>query len=144
MSAETVLESVDSQRERLVELARELWETPELGLHEHESSALLADTLREEGFEVETGVGGMPTAFVATYGETGPRIGILGEFDSLPGLSQRVTAERDPVEEGGPGHGCGHNLFGVAALGGAVVGGDQAVVTARSPGERAGVGVLGR
>ncbi|MEF8789509.1 MAG: amidohydrolase [Haloarculaceae archaeon] len=120
MSAEAVFETVDSSRERLYELAQELWETPELGLHEYESSELLVETLREEGFEVETDVGGMPTAFVATYGEAGPKVGILGEFDALPGLSQKVKADRDPIEEGEPGHGCGHNLFGVAALGGAV------------------------
>ena len=91
MSAEAVFETVDSSRERLYELAQELWETPELGLHECESSELLVETLREEGFEVETDVGGMPTAFVATYGETGPKVGILGEFDALPEEGVTVT-----------------------------------------------------
>lgn len=113
-------ETVESEREHLVELAREVWETPELALQEEESSRTLRAALAAEGFDVETGVGGMPTAFTATYGEGGPRIGILGEFDALPGLSQHVSAERDPVEPGGPGHGCGHNLFGVACLGGAL------------------------
>jgi len=113
-------ETVETERERLAELARELWETPELALEERESSRTLREALAAEGFDVETGVGGMPTAFTATYGEGAPRIGILGEFDALPGLSQHVGAERDPIESGAPGHGCGHNLFGVACLGAAV------------------------
>ncbi|MFB6300652.1 MAG: amidohydrolase [Halobacteriales archaeon] len=120
MGSAAVFEAVESDRERLFELAQQLWENPELGLHEHESAEALAETLREEGFDVEMGVGGMPTAFVASYGDGEPRIGILGEYDALPGLSQKATPERDPIEEGGPGHGCGHNLFGVAAVGGAI------------------------
>ncbi|MDY6818106.1 MAG: amidohydrolase [Halobacteriales archaeon] len=120
MGSSAVFEAVESDRERLYELAQQLWENPELGLHEHESAEALADTLRAEGFDVEMGVGGMPTAFVATYGDGEPTIGILGEYDALPGLSQEVKAERAPIEEGGPGHGCGHNLFGVAAVGGAI------------------------
>ena len=65
-------------------------------------------------------IGEMPTAFIAAYGEGYPKIGILGEFDALPGLSQKVTAEHDPVEEGAPGHGCGHNLSGTAGVGAAI------------------------
>ncbi|RAW44625.1 amidohydrolase [Halorubrum sp. 48-1-W] len=120
MSVETVYETVETERELLYDLAERLWETPELGLHEHESSEALATTLREEGFDVEMDVAGMPTAFVATYGEGDPTIGILGEYDALPGLSQEVKAERSPIERGGAGHGCGHNLFGTATLGAAV------------------------
>ncbi|GAA0520402.1 aminobenzoyl-glutamate utilization protein B [Halorubrum aquaticum] len=120
MSEKTVYETVESERELLYDLAERLWETPELGLHEHESAEALATTLREEGFDVEMDVAGMPTAFVATYGEGDPTIGILGEYDALPGLSQEVKAERSPIERGGPGHGCGHNLFGTATLGAAV------------------------
>lgn len=116
----TVFDEVERDRERLYDLAQELWETPELGLHEHESAETLAEALREEGFDVEMGVGGMPTAFMASYGDREPKIGILGEYDALPGLSQTVATERDPVEEGEPGHGCGHNLFGTAAVGGAI------------------------
>ncbi|MWV65621.1 amidohydrolase [Halorubrum sp. JWXQ-INN 858] len=116
----TAAETVESNRERLYDLSRRIWETPELGLHEHDSAAVLIEALREAGFAVETGVGGMPTAFVATYGEGDPTIGLLGEYDALPGLSQSVSAERDPIEAGGPGHGCGHNLFGVAVFGAAL------------------------
>ncbi|WP_306060018.1 amidohydrolase [Natronococcus wangiae] len=120
MAPGTVFDEVERDRDRLYSLAQQIWETPELGLHEHESAETLAEPLREEGFEVEMGVGGMPTAFVASYGEGNPTIGILGEYDALPGLSQTVTAERNPAEEDGPGHGCGHNLFGTAAVGGAI------------------------
>jgi aminobenzoyl-glutamate utilization protein B len=120
MEKEQLFTHIEQDRDRLRELAKRIWETPELGLHEHESAQMLIDALEADGFDVEAGVGDMPTAFTASYGEGGPTIGILGEFDALPGLSQTVTAEREPVDEGSPGHGCGHNLFGVGALGGAV------------------------
>lgn len=112
--------TVESLEARLVELAETLWATPELGLHEDESAALLSSVLREEGFEITEGIGGMPTAFSATYGEGDPRVGILGEYDALPGLSQAVSSTKEPVEAGAPGHGCGHNLFGVAGVGAAL------------------------
>jgi len=119
MARSDTYEAVERRREALYELADEIWSTPELGLHEEESAATLVDALEAEGFDVETGIGGMPTAFVATYGEGSPRIGILGEFDALPGLSQEISAERRPIEAGAPGHGCGHNLFGTAGVGAA-------------------------
>jgi aminobenzoyl-glutamate utilization protein B len=120
MTKEALFEQIDEIEPRLKELAQRVWETPELGLHEEESAAALIDALEAEGFEIESGVGGMPTAFVASYGDGDPKIGILGEYDALPGLSQKVSAERDPVERGGPGHGCGHNLFGTAGVGAAI------------------------
>ena len=121
MDQAAMFERINEQRDFLTDLSGELWETPELGLHEHESANLLRSELAVAGFAVESGVGGMPTAFVARYeGGDGPTIGILGEFDALPGLSQAVKAERDPVEPGGPGHGCGHNLLGVAGVGAAI------------------------
>lgn len=120
MARELAYETIEAQREQLIETTREIWGTPELGLHEEESAATLIEVLEDAGFEVETGVGDMPTAFVAEYGEGEPTIGILGEYDALPGLSQKVSAEQDPVEEGAPGHGCGHNLFGTAAAWGAI------------------------
>lgn len=110
---------LDQEDERLAYLARQIWERPEVALQERFASGLLADQLEAAGFHVERGVAGMPTAFVASWGSGGPTIGILGEYDALPGLSQRLTAERSPVAQGGPGHGCGHNLFGVASLGAA-------------------------
>ncbi|MFO7171287.1 MAG: amidohydrolase, partial [Chloroflexota bacterium] len=117
---QTVLEYLDDHDEKLSYLAREIWEHPEIALEERFACGLLADELESAGFTVERGVGQLPTAFVASYGSGKPIIGILGEYDALPGLSQRLSAERDPVEQGGPGHGCGHNLFGVASLGAAL------------------------
>ncbi|ESP87468.1 amidohydrolase [Candidatus Halobonum tyrrellensis] len=120
MTKQDVFDRIDEEETHLKAIAREIWQTPELGLHEEESARVLVEALEDGGFDVETGVGGMPTAFVAEYGEGSPRVGILGEYDALPGLSQRVASEPDPVEAGGPGHGCGHNLFGTAGVGAAL------------------------
>ena len=92
----------------------------ELGYLEYESSKLLASHLEEHGFKVEMGVAGIPTAFVATYGNGGPVIGILAEYDALPGMSQDTVSFKKAVVEGAPGHGCGHNLLGTASVAGAV------------------------
>ena len=98
-----------------------VWEFAELGLQEFNSSKLLADTLEAAGFTVERGLAGMPTCFVATYGSGRPVIGLLGEFDALPMLSQKGrVAKKDPVVEGAPGHGCGHNAMGTAAAAAAI------------------------
>jgi aminobenzoyl-glutamate utilization protein B len=97
-----------------------IWNYAELGMQEFKSSALLIKTLEEEGFNVEKGVAGMPTCFVATWGSGKPVIGVLGEFDALPGLSQKaLNPVQSPVIAGAPGHGCGHNMMataGIAAL----------------------------
>jgi aminobenzoyl-glutamate utilization protein B len=120
MSKEEVFATVERNREQFAELAREIWEHPELAFRETRSAEALQRVLREHGFDVETGVADIETAFVARYGEDDPVVGTQGEFDALPGLSQEVKAEREPVEEGAPGHGCGHNLFGTASLAGAI------------------------
>lgn len=120
MTHDAVFETVEAERERFEALAREIWADPEVALQEHESAARIQDVLREEGFEVETGVAGIETAFVARYGDDDPVVGTMGEYDALPGMSQAATAEPEPVEEGAPGHGCGHNLFGVGSLAGAI------------------------
>lgn len=114
---QATLEFLDQQDEQLTYLAREIWAHPEVALTERFACTLLADQLEAAGFAVEREVGQLPTAFVASWGSGAPIIGILGEYDALPGLSQQLSAERSPVEQGGPGHGCGHNLFGVACLG---------------------------
>lgn len=88
----------------------------EPGYQEYRSSALLISVLEENGFRVEKGVAGIPTAFVATYGEGKPIIGVLAEYDALPGLSQAAVPYRQPVVEEGYGHGCGHNLLGTGSL----------------------------
>jgi aminobenzoyl-glutamate utilization protein B len=101
-------------------LQKQIWRNPELGFLEEKSSALLQEHLKANGFAVEAGVADMPTAFVATYGGGSPVIGILAEFDALPGLSQDTVPYRKPLVEGGNGHGCGHNIFGVGSVSGAV------------------------
>ncbi|HWQ78959.1 MAG TPA: amidohydrolase [Anaerovoracaceae bacterium] len=98
------------------ELADEIWKNPELGMKEVKSSRLLADILRNDGFQVETGVADMPTAFVAVFGSGEPVIAFNAEYDALPKVSQKVSTERSPVVEEGPGHGCGHNVLGTASV----------------------------
>ena len=88
----------------------------EPGYQEYRSSALLISVLEDNGFRVEKGVAGIPTAFIATYGEGKPIIGVLAEYDALPGLSQAAVPYRQPMEEEGSGHGCGHNLLGTGSL----------------------------
>ena len=111
-----VIDSVDSQYADMTRMSDAIWAHAEIALHEHESSDVLADYAESQGFDVIRGVAGMPTAFIASYGEGQPIIGVLGEFDALPRLSQSASTVRDPIAEGAPGHGCGHNLFGVASL----------------------------
>lgn len=111
---------VDDHQEKLIDLSKKIWEFAELGLEEYHSSKLLAEWLEKEGFSIEMGVAGMPTAFVATWGRGNPIIGILGEYDALPGLSQKKVPRKEPLIPGGNGHGCGHNVYGVAAAGGAI------------------------
>ncbi|MGB9835792.1 MAG: amidohydrolase [Candidatus Saccharicenans sp.] len=98
-----------------------IWSFAELGLQEYKSSALLAEILEKEGFRVERGLAGLPTCFVATYGQGKPVIGFLGEYDALPMLSQKGRIpKKEPLIEGAPGHGCGHNTMGTAAVAAAV------------------------
>ena len=112
---------VDNHQTALDSAAQAIWEYAETALLEHRSADYLADMLEREGFTVERDVADLPTAFVATYGSGRPVIGILAEYDALPGLSQKVdTAVKDALEPGQPGHGCGHNLFGVASSAAAI------------------------
>ena len=113
---EKLLESVTSRREQSWQIAQKIWSAAEPGYQEETSSGLLADLLEEVGLTVRRGVAGIPTAFTAEFGTEGPVIGILGEFDALPGLSQQAVPERAPQNGGnGYGHGCGHHLFGTAS-----------------------------
>ena len=93
-----------------------IWSFAEIGMEEYESSKLLIRKLEEMGFSVQKEAAGMPTAFVASWGNGGPVIGINCEYDALTGLSQQVSAKKSPVVEGAPGQGCGHNLLGVGSL----------------------------
>jgi len=112
---------VEANKPMLDEASMAIWNFAEIGLAEYKSAEYLADMLERDGFSVERGVADMPTAFVATYGFGKPVIGILAEYDALPGLSQKAaTSSKVPVAVGKPGHGCGHNLLGVASAGGAM------------------------
>lgn len=114
------LKYLDEEFATYDKLQKQIWGETELGFLEYKSSELLQQHLREAGFSVEAGVADMPTAFVARYGHGHPVIGILAEYDALPGLSQDTVPYRKPLAEGGNGHGCGHNVFGVGSAAGAV------------------------
>ncbi len=115
-----VIASIESNYEALTTLSDKIWAYEEEAFQETQSAQALADYAKANGFKVTQGVADIPTALVAEYGSGKPIIGILGEFDALPGLSQKTVPHKDPLNEGGAGHGCGHNLFGVASLGAAV------------------------
>ncbi len=103
-----------------VKISDAVWELAELGLIEVKSSALLAGELENRGFKVERGVAGLPTAFVASWGDGRPVVGVMGEYDALPGISQKKTPWKEPLERGQPGHGCGHNIHGTSGVAAAV------------------------
>lgn len=109
-------ETIERNRDALIALSDEIWRYAETALRETRSSKLLADYAEQTGFRVTRGVAGMPTAFVAEFGSGRPVIGIMGEYDALPGISQRAQPVKEALEPGAPGHGCGHNLFGVGSL----------------------------
>jgi aminobenzoyl-glutamate utilization protein B len=115
-----ILNSVEKHSSNLINISDKIWNLAETAFNEHESSKLLADYASENGFKVEMGVAGMPTAFVASYGNGEPVISVLGEFDALPGISQETKPIKSPLVDGGAGHGCGHNLFGAGSLGAAI------------------------
>jgi len=117
---EEAVASIEASRSELIELADEVWALAETALRETASAALLADYAEDKGFTVERGVADMPTAFIATYGSGSPVIGILGEYDALPGISQKAQTSKEALVPGAAGHGCGHNLFGAASLGAAL------------------------
>lgn len=115
-----IVASVDDRREKLIDMSDAIWALAETAFEEAESARILADYAEEEGFRVARGMAGMPTAFTAEYGSGSPVIGILGEFDALPGISQKAQPDKEALNEGAAGHGCGHNLFGVGSLAAAV------------------------
>lgn len=116
---QAVISSIDSKFNELTALSDKIWSYEEIAFQEEQSSAALAAYAESQGFKVTRGVAEIPTAFVAEYGSGSPVIGIMGEFDALPGLSQNKVPEKSPLNAGAAGHGCGHNLFGTASLGAA-------------------------
>jgi aminobenzoyl-glutamate utilization protein B len=118
---ELALEAAGQLEDLTGEISRDLWKLSETALKEERSAKLLSEVLAGEGFSVETGVAGLPTAFFATWGEGRPIVGILAEYDALPGVGNAAVPERSPREDGvTAGHGCGHNLFGAASVVGAI------------------------
>jgi len=117
---EDAVASIEKHKSELTDLSDQIWRFAETALRETRSSKALEDYAEKQGFEVKRGVAGMPTAFVASYGQGRPIVGILGEYDALPGISQKAQPVKEALEAGSAGHGCGHNLFGAASLGAAV------------------------
>jgi len=117
---EYALDWIERNKNTIVEISDKVWEHAELGLIEFKSSALLAEELEKQGFEVERGIADMPTAFLATWGGGKPIVGIMGEYDALPGLSQKRVPLNEPLQPGAPGHGCGHNIHGTSGMAAAI------------------------
>ncbi len=115
-----MLTTLTEKEEQYATLAKEIWSLAELGYQEEKSAQRLQQTLQEAGFSITPSVAQIPTAFVASYGQGEPVIGILAEFDALPGLSQEAVPERKIRVEGGAGHACGHHLFGTASVAAAI------------------------
>jgi len=116
---QTVISAIDAKYDELTKLSDQIWGFEEIAFQEIKSAEALASYAEAEGFTVRRGVADIPTALIAEYGTGKPIIAIMGEFDALPGLSQNTVPEKSPLNMGAAGHGCGHNLFGVASLGAA-------------------------
>jgi aminobenzoyl-glutamate utilization protein B len=112
---DAVLRGIDARAANMGDISLQIWELAEVGYKEERSSAMLKEELRGAGFTITDNVAGIPTAFSAQWGSGGPVIGILGEYDALPGLEQEVAPVKRPLQSTRPGHGCGHNLFGAAS-----------------------------
>jgi len=117
----TALAAVEALGPEIMDMSMELWDYAEIALTEHQSAEYLTAILEAEGFTVERGVAGMPTAFVASWGSGAPRVGILAEYDALPNIGNAKVPRREPLEGGSiHGQGCGHNLFGAGSIGAAI------------------------
>lgn len=117
--SDAILEELDTKRDDYHDIARQIWGYAEMGYQEKKSAALLQKTLADAGFTITTGVASIPTAFIAEYGKGSPIIGIMGEYDALPGLSQEAVAEKKSAGKAA-GHACGHHLFGTASTAAAI------------------------
>ncbi len=115
-----VIQSLEAKKQQYVDVATNIWNLAELGYKEGKSANLLQSMLKEEGFTIETGVAGIPTAFTATFGSGTPVIGVLGEYDALPGFSQDAVPFKKELAGNTNGHACGHHLFGSASAAAAI------------------------
>lgn len=118
-SSSKAIAQLEAKKESYISIAQQIWDWAEMGYLEEKSSALLQETLAAEGFKITKGIAGIPTAFMAEYGTSGPVIGILGEYDALPGLSQKAVTHQESAG-GDAGHACGHHLFGTASTAAAI------------------------
>ncbi|MFC0560637.1 amidohydrolase [Halalkalibacter alkalisediminis] len=116
MSKQRILELIKKDQSEFTDMAKQIWDHPQVAYEEKYASNLQISKLEEEGFNIYSPIGEMDTAFVAEYGTGKPIIGILGEYDALPGLSQQVSAVQEEIVSNGPGHGCGHNLLGTGGV----------------------------
>jgi aminobenzoyl-glutamate utilization protein B len=114
------IQNLEARTKEYGNIAHQIWEYAELGYLETKSAGLLQSHLKKEGFIIKSGVAEIPTAFVAEFGSGYPIIGILAEYDALPGISQAAEPERKIIEKGGSGHACGHHLFGTGSVAAAV------------------------
>lgn len=117
---QAVLRSVQQHEQALIQLSDQVWSFAEIAMREHQSAKVLSDYAEKQGFRVTRNIAAIPTAFIAEYGSGKPIIGILGEFDALPGLSQKASSQKQALQPGAAGHGCGHNMFGAGSLGAAI------------------------
>jgi len=114
---EKIITIIEENKDFYTDLSDKIWDYAETRFEEYKSADLFCNVLEEQGFKVEKGIADIKTAFVGTFGKGKPVIGILGEYDALSGLSQKSgIAKKEPLQEGGNGHGCGHNLLGTASL----------------------------
>jgi aminobenzoyl-glutamate utilization protein B len=120
MLKETAWKWIENNKNTLAKISDDIWRFAEYGLLEDKSSKLIADTLEKHGFKVKRGVAGMPTALTAEWGHGEPIIGVMGEYDALPGISNKVVPRKEALVEGGMGHGCGHNIHGVSSMNAAI------------------------
>ncbi len=119
-SKSDALSWIDENSDKIIGISDKVWDYAELGFEEYDSAKLLSGELEKHGFNVEHGVAEIPTAFVASWGSGKPLIGVMGEYDALMGVSQAKTPRREPVVEGGTGHGCGHNIHGASGIAGTI------------------------
>ena len=124
MFKDTAFGWIEEHRKELIDVSDAIWGFAEYGLCEERSSKLLAETLEKYGWRVTRGVATMPTAIIAEKGEGKPIVATMGEFDALPNLSNKPIPRKEPLVPGGMGHGCGHNVHGVTALGAAIAAGE--------------------
>ena len=114
-------QNINNHQQQFEKIALQIWDIAEVGYQEYQSSSLLKDSLAKEGFRIENNVANIPTAFIAEYGEGSPVIGILGEFDALPGLAQSASPYKEKYKDNIAGHACGHHLFGAGSAWASVV-----------------------